>query len=116
MLTKDKYISIREEMPGIFVVHNTVYDHDVARIERGRMGTWMHWLLEPYDGSGEPCGTKFSNGCLKEITAFITTLYSKKAKKEVVVLKCPKCGAQNEFDSTPQSEVECYNCKNSWKL
>ena len=40
-------------------------------IERVRVGRFMHWCLVKDD-------IFFSNGCLKEISSFITKLYSKK--------------------------------------
>ena len=40
-------------------------------IERVRVGRFMHWCLVKED-------IYLSNGCLKEISAFITKLYSKK--------------------------------------
>ena len=55
-----------------YVVYNKVYNQNVGEIRRERMGQFMHWQLFQYPDCG------FSNGCLKEVSAFITTLYRKK--------------------------------------
>ena len=55
----------------IYKIWNTVYKKYVGEIRRERMGQWMHWQSFQYPGCG------FTNGCLKEISKFITTLYSK---------------------------------------
>jgi len=55
----------------IYKIWNTVYEKYVGEIRRERMGTWMHWQLFGNEGVG------FSNGCLKEISKFITSLYRK---------------------------------------
>lgn len=55
-----------------YEVWNIIYDLKVGVIKKARMGRWMHWQLfsdSPKIG--------FTNGCLREISAFITTLYSK---------------------------------------
>ncbi len=66
-----KYIEIRKE-GEIYKIWNTVYEKYVGEIRRERMGQWMHWQLFQYEGMG------FTNGCLKEISKFITTLYRRK--------------------------------------
>ena len=47
-------------------------DKFIADIEKLRVGRFFHWCLSPRDN------TFFTNGCLKEISEFITKLYSKK--------------------------------------
>lgn len=68
-----KYIKIfkvkGEERYRIF---NKVYEQWVAEIRRERMGQWMHWQLFYLD-----LNVGFTNGCLKEISKFITTLYKR---------------------------------------
>ena len=66
-----KYIKILKS-GEIYKIYNTVYEKYVGEIRRERMGQWMHWQLFQYKDMG------FTNGCLKEISKFITTLYSKK--------------------------------------
>ena len=45
-------------------------------IQKHRVGRYMHWCFFPDE---VPLGDIwFSNGCLKEIVAFITSLYRKK--------------------------------------
>ena len=68
-----KYIKIFKE-GEIYKIWNTIYCKYVGEIRRERMGQWMHWQLFQYPGYG------FTNGCLKEISKFITTLYSKNKK------------------------------------
>jgi len=51
-----------------------VYNHEeefLGVINRSRVGRFMHWIFCPQEQ------TFYTNGCLKEITQFITTLYSK---------------------------------------
>ncbi len=67
-----KYIEIRKE-GEIYRIWNTVFEKYVGEIRRVRMGQWMHWQLYYLD-----LKDGFTNGCLKEISKFITTLYSKK--------------------------------------
>ena len=55
-----------------WLIWNIVYDQYIGEIRKERAGTWMHWKLFLYPD----CGC--SNGCLKQISKFITTLYSKK--------------------------------------
>lgn len=49
-------------------------------IEKKRVGRFMHWTFQPdaVDMIGE---IWFTNGCLKEITTFITKLYIEDIKK-----------------------------------
>ena len=67
-----KYIEIVQGMGDTYKIWNNVYKKYVGEIRRERMGQWMHWQLFQYPEYG------FTNGCLKEISKFITTLYSKK--------------------------------------
>ena len=102
----NKYTEFIQE-GKIYKIRNIIYDQIVGEIRKERMGTWMHWQLfglgditkkefnklaelsEDYDGIYSfdeiqkvikklPVG--FSNGCLKEISTFITSLYSKKTR------------------------------------
>ena len=65
-----KYIKIIKEK-DIYKIWNIVFKQYVGEIRRERMGQWMHWQLFQYPGCG------FTNGCLKEISSFITSLYKK---------------------------------------
>ena len=56
-----------------YIIHNIIYNQNVGEIKKERLGTWMHWQLFSYSPE-----IGFSNGCLKEISAFITTLYKKR--------------------------------------
>lgn len=68
----NKYTDFVDRGDGTYEVWNIVYDECVGLIKKTRVGQWMHWCLFPNEG------TWFSNGCLKEISQFITSLYSKK--------------------------------------
>ena len=69
-----KYIKIyKVKEKKIYRIWNLVYKQWVAEIRRERMGQWMHWQLFYLD-----LKVGFTNGCLKEISKFITTLYSRK--------------------------------------
>ncbi len=65
-----KYIKIVQGIGNTYKIWNVIYKEYAGEIRRERMGRWMHWQLFQYPGYG------FSNGCLKEITKFITSLYS----------------------------------------
>ena len=65
-----KYIEIIKK-GDLYKIWNTVYEKYVGEIRRERMGRFMHWQSFQYGGVG------FTNGCLKEITRFITTLYKR---------------------------------------
>ncbi len=65
-----KYIKIVHGMGDTYKIWNVIYKKYVGEIRRERVGRWMHWQLFQYPGCG------FSNGCLKEISKFITSLYS----------------------------------------
>ena len=50
-----------------------VYNHEdefLGVINRSRVGKFMHWIFCPQEQ------TFYTNGCLKEISKFITKLYS----------------------------------------
>ncbi len=65
-----KYIEIVKK-GDLYKIWNTVYEEYVGEIRHERMGQWMHWQLFQYKDKG------FTNGCLKEISRFITTLYKR---------------------------------------
>ena len=49
-----------------------IYNHEkefLGVINRSRVGKFMHWIFCPQEQ------TFFTNGCLKEIVEFITSLY-----------------------------------------
>lgn len=69
--TEFKKIKDKEE----YNVYNKIYDIKVGRIKKSRVGRFMHWCLFPKPKMW------FSNGCLKEISKFITKLYSRKNEK-----------------------------------
>jgi len=70
MENKSKYLRIVKDGDK-YMLFNIKQDIDLGSIERVRVGRFMHWCLVKDD-------IYFSNGCLKEISAFITKLYSKK--------------------------------------
>ena len=55
-----------------YVLYNKTQGENIGVIEKIRVGRFMHWCLIPYED------TFFSNGCLKAISKFITTLYTGK--------------------------------------
>jgi len=67
-----KYIKIVQGIGDTYKIWNVIYKQYVGEIRRARFGRFMHWQLFQYPRHG------FTNGCLKEITKFITSLYSKK--------------------------------------
>ena len=68
---ENKYTEFKEIRPGVWEIWNKIYNYRVGEIRKERMGQWMHWQLFGDAGVG------FSNGCLKEISAFITKLYGR---------------------------------------
>ena len=71
-MVKNKYTKFRKIKEGVYEIWNKIYNCRVGEIRKERMGTWMHWQLFGDFGVG------FSNGCLREISAFITKLYRMK--------------------------------------
>lgn len=56
-----------------------VYNHEdifLGVINKSHVGKFFHWIFCPQEQ------TFYTNGCLKEIVEFITSLYSKKEKKQ----------------------------------
>jgi len=51
-------------------VYNQIRNEFIGKIEKLRVGKFMHWCFCP----ANDCF--FTNGCLKEITKFITKLYA----------------------------------------
>ncbi len=70
-----KYIKIVQVSDNVYKIWNVIYKQYVGEIRRKRMGQWMHWQLFYLD-----LKIGFTNGCLKDISKFITSLYSKKLK------------------------------------
>ncbi len=68
----NKYTEFVDTGEDTYRVWNIVYDEYVGLIKKQRVGIWMHWCFFPNKD------TWFSNGCLKEISQFITSLYSKR--------------------------------------
>lgn len=68
---KSRYLKIvkARDVKDCYILFNIQQDEKIGFIQKRRVGRFMHWCLEP-----EP-ETYFSNGCLKEISAFITKLY-----------------------------------------
>ena len=66
-----KYIKFVKK-DKIYKIWNKVYEEYTGEIRKERFGTWMHWQLFSDDHT-----IGFTNGCLKEISAFITLLYRK---------------------------------------
>jgi len=57
-----------------------VYNHEdefLGVINNSHVGRFYHWIFCPQEQ------TYYTNGCLKEIVEFITSLYKKELKKEI---------------------------------
>ena len=84
----NKYTEFIQE-GEIYKIRNIIYDQIVGEIREERMGTWMHWGLtltpefmkQLVEGNHQ---LFFSNGCLKEISEFITSLYRKDRKENAI--------------------------------
>ncbi len=86
-MTKNKYTEFYDVGKGVYEVWNIIYNIKVGVIRKARMGKWMHWCLSfTQDFMEQLVDEKkdldFSNGCLKEISKFITSLYSKEKKEK----------------------------------
>lgn len=72
-----EYLEIKdvEGMEGErFEVININQEETIGWIEKMRVGRFEHWCLIPEHG------TYWTNGCLKEVSKFITNLYKKNKK------------------------------------
>lgn len=67
-----------EEHTEFVFVFNILNHEDtfLGTIEKQRVGKFMHWVFKP------DINTFFTNGCLKEIVEFITSLYNKDKQKQ----------------------------------
>lgn len=73
MVTEEGFlIWFAEKTDGTIEVYNQIKNEFIGKIEKLRVGKFMHWCFCP----ANDCF--FTNGCLKEISKFITKLYSKK--------------------------------------
>ncbi len=97
-MTKNKYTEFYDVGKGVYEVWNIIYNKKVGEIRKARMGKWMHWQLY-----GDDPDVGFSNGCLKEISKFITSLYSKEKKKKEE--KKPE-GKEENTPVTPKEEIK----------
>ena len=110
-MTENKYTEFYDMGKGVYEVWNIIYNKKVGEIRKERMGKWMHWHL-----FGDSSDVGFSNGCLKEISKFITSLYSKEkkeAKEKKEDKKTEETPAQKELKNpieentpTPPKEKE----------
>lgn len=71
---ESKYLKIvkAKDEDNCYILLNTKDNEQIGFIERMRVGRFMHWCLLPKED------TFFTNGCLKEISKFITKLYERK--------------------------------------
>ena len=63
---------------GTYEIWNKTQDDFPGLIKKERMGRWMHWCLCPFPDK------KFSYPRLKEISQFITSLYSKGREENAI--------------------------------
>lgn len=66
------YLSFFEFEKEKYNVVNVIKKDKLGIIKKNKVGRWNHWCFFPEQD------TYYSNGCLKEITKFITSLYTKK--------------------------------------
>jgi len=66
-----KKIWVANKTDGTLEVYNQKEDELLGKIERLRVGKFMHWCFCPESNMF------FTNGCLKEISRFITEQYIK---------------------------------------
>lgn len=68
---KSKYLKIKKFIDDDFYTCINIQQQVIiGYIKKRRLGRFIHWCLEPKPD------TYFSNGCLKEISKFITQLYN----------------------------------------
>jgi len=84
---ENKYTKFIDIGNGSYEIWNIIYNTKVGIIKKARMGTWMHWCLTLTPDFMEKLverneSLSFSNGCLKEISSFITSLYSKEREEK----------------------------------
>ena len=67
-----------EKNPFHFEIYNSRKEK-IGRIMYSRVGTYMHWCFFPDECDGHDLF--FTNGCLREIVDFISSLYKKNTKE-----------------------------------
>lgn len=77
-----KFIPIKNKFKKEVLIGNDTHyeiknsrDELIGRIYYSRVGKFMHWCFFPDECDGHDLF--FTNGCLKEISTFITKLYGK---------------------------------------
>lgn len=65
------YIKITKIKDGFYAIVNKKQEVEIGTIAKLPVGRFQHWCLIPR------ANTYFTNGCLKEISKFITKLYKK---------------------------------------
>lgn len=75
MSEKEKKLDFEKRVnENAYLIYNPYGEH-IGYICQRRVGRFMHWCLEPLED------TFWTNGCLKEVTEFITKLYGEKNEK-----------------------------------
>jgi len=69
---EDKKVWYAKKTDGTIEVYNQIRNEFIGKIEKLRVGKFMHWCFCPENDCF------FTNGCLKEISKFITKLYNLK--------------------------------------
>ena len=78
-------LEFREGKDVLKKVFYKIYNKDnqyLGNIRKNRVGKFMHWCFFPDDVNVYE-ESWFTNGCLKEITSFITSLYKKDRDKGI---------------------------------
>jgi hypothetical protein len=87
---KSRYLKIvkAKDEEDCYILFNVKQDTKIGFIEKRRVGRFMHWCLiidEKIIGNNLFADNEevyFTNGCLKEISTFITKLYGETNRKK----------------------------------
>ena len=103
MASKEQKLTFEKAVAQIedtYLVYNKKEPREyLGAISKKRVGRFMHWVFEP-DTYYE---LFFTNGCLKEISAFITKLYGKNEQQ-----KCHGCHHKISINNKTNY---CYRCR-----
>ena len=81
-------------------LENIQQNSTIGFISKMRVGRFMHWCLSPKED------TYFTNGCLKEISKFITKLYKEDKVENIKDIWCVSCRKHHDFDMA-RKQVAC---------
>ena len=111
---EDERLWYAKKSDETYEIYNQAKNELLGFVEKRRVGKFMHWQLIFNKNLFNDCDeVGFTNGCLKEISKFITSLYKKQERKEK---GCGKTfyfdGDHRDYEMCGDNNYLCHKCKN----